>query len=357
LTPVYRPHAGVQRSTVHTLSWLATHFPSHSAAGVLDLHKRFSLTQCVGILGPITVIDLEFGVDTWIRCHDERTYYQVNVLAAGRMDFLHRGSAVGCAPGLATVVLPEGKLAIPRWDAGTRFLAFRVDRTVVEDALSEALGRELAAQIDFSPAMATTCGPARTWLYMFSTLIRELFRPDNSLTQPLVAKPYVSSLINAMLLAADHPYRGALTAAAKYVAPQAIRPAIEIIEAEPHLPLTVASLAQRCHISSRALQQGFVRHVGMSPMTYLRQVRLHRAHKQLLAADPSVDTVASIAKRWGYTNPGRFAAAHAARYGESPAETLHRPSRAIRAGQHMDPARRIHAIEPVPERSQSIEEG
>jgi transcriptional regulator GlxA family with amidase domain len=67
-----------------------------------------------------------------------------------------------------------------------------------------------------------------------------------------------------------------------------------------------------------------MRHMGMSPMTYLRQVRLRRAHHELLGSDPSVETVASIAKRWGYTNPGRFAAAHAARYGETPAATLRR---------------------------------
>jgi transcriptional regulator GlxA family with amidase domain len=98
------------------------------------------------------------------------------------------------------------------------------------------------------------------------------------------------------------------------------------MEAEPHLALTLASLAGRCRISSRALHQGFVSHMGISPMAYLRQVRLRRAHQELLASKPSVATVASIAKRWGYSNPGRFAAVHAARYGESPADTLRRVS-------------------------------
>ena len=96
------------------------------------------------------------------------------------------------------------------------------------------------------------------------------------------------------------------------------------MEAEPHLALTLASLAGRCRISSRALHQGFVSHMGISPMAYLRQVRLRRAHQTLLDSDPSSLTVASIAYRWGFTNPGRFAAAHTERYGESPSETLRR---------------------------------
>ena len=47
-------------------------------------------------------------------------------------------------------------------------------------------------------------------------------------------------------------------------------------------------------------------------------------HRALLEADPSRDTVAAIAYAWGFTNMGRFSAAHAVRYGESPVVTLRR---------------------------------
>jgi transcriptional regulator GlxA family with amidase domain len=92
--------------------------------------------------------------------------------------------------------------------------------------------------------------------------------------------------------------------------------------------LTVSMIAARCHVSVRSLQQGFRRHTGMSPMTYLREVRLRRAHQTLLESDPSISSVASVAYHWGFTNLGRFAAAHAARYDEAPAMTLRR--RALR---------------------------
>jgi transcriptional regulator GlxA family with amidase domain len=59
-------------------------------------------------------------------------------------------------------------------------------------------------------------------------------------------------------------------------------------------------------------------------MAYLREVRLRRAHQHLLDSDPSIVTVASVAYRWGFTNLGRFAAAHAARYSEPPVTTLRR---------------------------------
>jgi transcriptional regulator GlxA family with amidase domain len=86
----------------------------------------------------------------------------------------------------------------------------------------------------------------------------------------------------------------------------------------------VSSIAARSYGSVRALQQAFRRELEMTPMAYLREVRLRRAHRALVESDPSVATVASIASQWGFTNLGRFAETHAARYGEPPAATLRR---------------------------------
>jgi AraC-like DNA-binding protein len=309
---------------LHSLDHFGSVFPFYRAVGLLNRHKRFSLTQRVGRLGPLGLLDLTFGADTWIRCADERPYYMVSVPIAGQIELSHRKSFVTVSPGRAVMCVPEGELTASRWAGGGRTIALRIDRTVIEDALSDALGRQLTSQIAFSPSMPTTQGPARSWTQMMLMLNHELFKVDSVLSQPLVAAPFIDSLIHALLLATDHPYREVLETEAKHVAPQTIRTAVEIMEAEPHLPLRVSSLAERSQVSARALQQGFQRHIGVSPMSYLRQVRLRRAHQDLLHSDPSLETVESIASRWGFTNPGRFAAAHAARYGENPAQTLRR---------------------------------
>jgi transcriptional regulator GlxA family with amidase domain len=66
-------------------------------------------------------------------------------------------------------------------------------------------------------------------------------------------------------------------------------------------------------------------------MAYVREVRLRRAHQSLLESDPSTTSVASVAHRWGFSNLGRFAAAHTARYDEPPAATLRRAFRRSQA--------------------------
>lgn len=159
---------------------------------------------------------------------------------------------------------------------------------------------------------------------MLVSFKEQFFRTDSLLNQPLVGLPCAESLVRGFLLAAEHPHLDALTREERLGAPRAIRTAVDIIEAEAHLPLTLSSIATRSHISVRTLQQGFQRYMGTTPMAYLRGVRLRRAHEALLKSDPSMVTVASVAYQWGFSNLGRFATAHAARYRETPAETLRR---------------------------------
>jgi AraC-like DNA-binding protein len=321
-------------TTVHTPADVTTFFPHLRAVGALEPHKRFSFTHRMGYLGPVTVLDLSVGADTWIHCGQERSYYAINVPVRGQFEQVHRRTTITAHPGRGAICVPEGELAVSRWAGGGRMIALRMDRNVLEDALSDAIGRQLASRIAFKPTISAAVSAGRSWMHMLLMLRHELFQSDTVLTQPLIAQPFLDTFVRTLLLAADHPYRDVLATEAAQAGPRSIRTAIQIIEAEPHLPLTVSALAARCHVSARALQQGFQRHLRMSPMTYVRQVRLRRAHRDLLDSDPSVETVASIALRWGFTNPGRFAAMHTERYGEPPATTLRRSRHLVTARGH-----------------------
>jgi transcriptional regulator GlxA family with amidase domain len=97
---------------------------------------------------------------------------------------------------------------------------------------------------------------------------------------------------------------------------------MDAIHDEPERPFSVADLAGIAGISVRSLQEGFRRHVGVSPMAYLQQVRLDLVRETLRHADPQQVTVAAVAHRWGFTHLGRFAQTYRARHGEHPSETL-----------------------------------
>lgn len=288
---------------------------------LLTSPDSFSLTHRAGRIGPVAVAELIVGSEISIARGQLCNSYRVLVPQSGHAVSEHRGAAVTAEPGTAAVLTPEGHTA-SHWAAGTRMIALRLDRCVVDDALSDAIGRQVTSQIDFAPVMPITSAATQSWANMLVLFTKQLLRPDSLLNRPLVGLPFVDSLVRGFLLATNHPHRDALTRDKVSVAPRTIRTAIDIIESEAHLPLTLSSIAARSHASVRSLQQGFQRHLDTSPMAYLREVRLRRAHQTLVESDPSTVTVAAVAYQWGFANLGRFASAHAKRYGEAPSVTL-----------------------------------
>ncbi|MCI0409881.1 MAG: helix-turn-helix domain-containing protein, partial [Acidobacteria bacterium] len=61
---------------------------------------------------------------------------------------------------------------------------------------------------------------------------------------------------------------------------------------------------------------------GMSPVQYLRLRRLHQVRRALRRADSDLNTVQSVANRFGIWHMGRFAVEYRKLFGESPLETL-----------------------------------
>ena len=104
--------------------------------------------------------------------------------------------------------------------------------------------------------------------------------------------------------------------------PDTLRRAVTFIEDNAALELTAADVARAASVSVRALQLAFRRHLDTTPMAYLRQVRLARARCELEAAREESVTVTSVASRWGFGNPGRFAAQFRDAFGASPSEVL-----------------------------------
>jgi transcriptional regulator GlxA family with amidase domain len=104
--------------------------------------------------------------------------------------------------------------------------------------------------------------------------------------------------------------------------PALLQRAMTFIDDNAHNQIQLADIAAAVEVTPRSVQYVFRRHVGMTPLEYLRQVRLNRAHRELKAADPSVDTVNAIAGRWGFMHPGRFSIQYKRVFGHPPSATL-----------------------------------
>ncbi|MGH3960463.1 helix-turn-helix transcriptional regulator [Mycobacterium sp.] len=106
--------------------------------------------------------------------------------------------------------------------------------------------------------------------------------------------------------------------------PTLLRRAIAFIDENAHTDITITDIAAAVYITPRALQYMFRKHRDCTPTEYVRRVRLHYAHLDLVAGNGTTTTVADVARRWRFGHLGRFALAYRKVYGESPNVTLRR---------------------------------
>ncbi len=84
----------------------------------------------------------------------------------------------------------------------------------------------------------------------------------------------------------------------------------------------LSELCAEANVSQRTLQYAFHDIMGMSPLTYLIRLRLHRAREELRKAEVGSTKVTDVAMNWGFWHFGEFSRAYKNCFGEKPSNTL-----------------------------------
>ncbi|MCW2735725.1 AraC family transcriptional regulator [Nocardioides sp.] len=294
----------------------------------LDLgHGRERLDMRIaGVrLGGLTVGRLSYGRSA-VLTTAEADNFHVNVPLSGqaRSWGAWPGGAVVTTPGMAAVFGP-GRPAEIAWTANCTQLCMMISRSEVEAELETLLDRSLRTRLEFDPAMDLTTPTGRAWRELLGMLARELDHGPALVRHPTAGRHVRGLVIDGLLLGQHHTYTDAVNAAGSAAPRSAVARAIDLIHDRPDEPWSSVRLATEMHVSVRAMQEGFRREAGVPPMSYVREVRLHRARGLLRLADPGRTTVAQITARCGIGHPGRFAAAYRDTFGELPSQTLAAP--------------------------------
>ncbi|RZU53964.1 AraC-like DNA-binding protein [Krasilnikovia cinnamomea] len=192
---------------------------------------------------------------------------------------------------------------------------------VVLRVAEEATGLDRAA-VRFTGLLPVTPTAHRHWLTTADYVRRGIY--SLALAPPLLLSAAEQMVAASMLATFPNTtmttdVRGPRDAAT----PATVRRAMAFIDARAEHPITLTDIAAAVGVVPRTLQYAFRRHRDITPLGYLRQVRLARAHEQLLAAEPGDGTtVAAVAARWGFARPHRFATAYRQAYDQPPAQTL-----------------------------------
>ena len=256
--------------------------------------------------------------------------YTVCLPVRGRVRARVGRAEVTIGDGRGVSVCPaSGEVDVEYLSDDCRVLTVTLARPALERELEAMLGRPIGAEpIRFDPALVTTrCASLQRSL----ALVRaELADPDGLGGHGVARHQLGRLLMNGLLMGQHHQWSGELRRPAGFQGPRAIRLAVDAVAERPTAFLTVSDVARAASLSVRALEAGFRRHVGTTPMTHVRQVRLARAHDELARAEPGSTTVTAVAQRWGFAHYGRFTAEYQRHYGCSPRHTLaRRPTRAV----------------------------
>ena len=88
--------------------------------------------------------------------------------------------------------------------------------------------------------------------------------------------------------------------------------------------LRISNICEAAGIRSRALEYGFRALLGMSPLSYVKALRLNHVYRLLLSPESAGRTITTIAMDSGFCHLSQFAADYHKFFGESPSITRRR---------------------------------
>jgi AraC-like DNA-binding protein len=283
--------------------------------------SAFAFTADVVSLGPITVGEIAYGTDMRITTTDLGIAYHVLAPVAGRLESRHRGTVVVADPTRAAVFRPVGDVEV-FWSGQCRLFSVKVERAALEREFDAALDRQVITPMPVGASFDLAGGPGRTWAALVRLLHAELLGPDSLGMLPRMAARWRDLVISGLALTVEHPYGEEPAGLLGPHRPRPVKRALDAMHAEPWRAFSAADLAEIAGVGVRLLQESFKQHVGVSPLAYLRRLRLDGVHADLIRSDPWQVSVSDVAYRWGFTHLGRFAIAYRERFGESPSRTL-----------------------------------
>jgi AraC-like DNA-binding protein len=243
---------------------------------------------------------------------------------------MFRGQATLIQHGRETLAAGTNGLVF-RATPGTRILAsdlnarenLWIEASSLERALEGMLGNRLRERLAFAPGIDWTSGLAASLKGQIDFLMDEMKR-EGGIADNRVALASLTDLVMSLVLRGiPHNYLERLGSGRFGAVPAYVRRAEDFMRANAAVPIRMEQVAAAAGCSARTLDAVFRRFRDTTPHAALHAIRLEQVRDELSHGGKSAP-VAEIARRFGFTNAGRFAAAYRSRFGESPAETARR---------------------------------
>ncbi|HEV3382498.1 MAG TPA: AraC family transcriptional regulator [Trebonia sp.] len=281
--------------------------------------SAFDAKYSMAGFGATSLYLMRYGAEVTIDRPPQSRYMTVWTPLSGNVEATHQGQEVTAGPGGTQLVFSEADNVHLHLSEDSTVVILRADIEALRSMLSGMIPSTDIGALRFAPEVDSVS--TRTTMLGVIHLLTSSLMAQGPTLPPNVERQLRCQALTAVLLGLEHNYSSVIYDPTPQISNHAVRRAIDMINAEETADLTVVDVAREVGISLRALEIGFKKQADMSPGNYLKKVRLHRAHAELLASEA---TVGQVAMNWGFAHAGRFSRAYRTEFGESPSETLRR---------------------------------
>lgn len=265
---------------------------------------------------------MDYEMALRITAPEDRDDYTLYVPVAGAVQTTDGRDSIDCN-GARTVMTSPHRPLVTQTAANASRVNLTVKRETIRRHLTVLLGYQPVRLPTFALSLNRERPETRAFFSYLWGVIDAVDQDAGFLDRPFINTAVEQTLITGLLLTQPHDFSGQLAQMSAGPAPADVKRAVDFIHAHLGDDITLADLARIARVPARTLQTHFQAHFGCGPIRYLRDQRLEQAREELRCSD-QLRSVTEVALRWGFGNPGRFACAYRARFGEAPSQTRRR---------------------------------
>lgn len=229
--------------------------------------------------------------------------------------------SIEAGPGMVCVMNPNKKFH-SHLSADHKQLTLKVSGALLSECFERLYGHCPSGPIEFFSKPIRMEGEAASLGNMMNTLCTELNKSDSSIMR-LPTNLHMECVLAGLLLEDFlHNYSHQIKDCSTLPPPSYIKGAQDYIHAHANENISIQDISEAFNVTTRALQIGFQKYLHVTPIEYLRNIRLDLAHRDLLKGANDGLTVSQIAFDCGFSSSSKFAEYYRARFGCSPSDVL-----------------------------------
>lgn len=263
---------------------------------------------------------LGYGADVAINPGELKDFYLLQLPMAGSARIEHRGEEVEASASCGTLLNPDRPSRMV-WKGDCRKLMVQIDADYLSRVATEEIGAELPGPVRFDPKVVLS-KKAGQRIRAMSLIAARAF--DTGRVRPIAQDLNLLTLERQIAVTLLKNQRSNIYHLMNAVVPPCsaahVRRAIAFIHENAHDNIGLYDIACAAGVHHRTLQTAFRESLDMTPIQFLRDVRLDKARFHLLRRQNRA-SVSEIAYDCGYSHLGRFSRDFRARFGHAPSET------------------------------------